>query len=256
MIFHLLLAAAPAFGVPELSGDPSASAPGESLSAPSDSSSAVPPVPPLTGLQDEPVKYKWTGTVNIGAIITDGNTETRSASLAIDAQYRRDKDRTTLGAFWNYQDDSTGVLQRRSGAKAKYDYFFTKKTYGYANTSLENDYQADLDLRWIIGAGLGRQFVENATHKFSAEAGLSWFDENFGNSPDDSYLAARGAYTFDWNINKEWTFFNAGEIYPSLEDKDDVYAKLDTRLKVALTAKMLAQAQWVMDWDNTPAAGK
>src|SRR5687768_954408 len=128
MIFHLLLAAAPAFGVPVPSDDPSASAsaPGESLSAPSDSPTAVPPVSTVTGLQEEPVKYKWTGTVNIGAIITDGNTETRSASLAIDAQYRRDKDRTTLGAFWNYQDDSTGVLQRRSGAKAKYDYFFSK----------------------------------------------------------------------------------------------------------------------------------
>lgn len=209
-----------------------------------------------SGLQDPPPQNKWTGSVSVGAVITDGNTETRSASATADAQYRREKDRTTLGAFWNYQEDDVSVIQRRTGGKAKYDYFFSEKTYAFGQISAENDFQADLDLRLIFGGGLGHQFVENEKHKFSAEAGISWFDENFGNSPDNSYVAARGAYTWDWNINKSMVFYHAGEIYPSLEDKEDVYVKLDTRLKVTLTEKMFAQLQWVMDWDNTPAAGK
>ncbi|MEO6708418.1 MAG: DUF481 domain-containing protein [Planctomycetota bacterium] len=213
--------------------------------------------PPLSLRADEkPIMNKWTGSVSASAIITDGNTETRSANATADAQYRREKDRTTLGAFWNYQDDSTGVLQRRTGAKAKYDYFFRPKTYALAQTSVENDMQADLDLRWIFGVGIGQQFIENLILKVSGELGVSWVDESFGNSPDSNYLAGRAAYTVDWNINKAWTFYHAGEIYPSLEYGDDVYAKLDTRIKVTLTEKMFAQAQWVMDWDNTPAAGK
>ncbi len=207
-------------------------------------------------LDDPPVMNQWTGTVNAGAILTDGNTETRSANAAADAQYRREDDRITLGAFWNYQDDSTGVLQRRTGAKAKYDYFFTEKTYGLVQTSIENDKQADLERRWIFGVGVGRQFIENTVHKVSAEIGLSWFDEHFGNSPNSDYVAARGAYSWDWNISKDLAFFHGAEIYPSLEDEEDVYAKVDTRLKANLTDKMFAQAQWVMDWDNTPAAGK
>ena len=194
--------------------------------------------------------------MSVGAIVSTGNNETRSASATGDAVYRREKDRTTLGAFWNYQDDDTGVIKRQTKGSAKYDYFFTPKTYALAQTSAENDYSADLNLRFIIGSGLGRQFIENTEHKFSAEAGLSWFDENYYNSQDANYLAARAAYTWDWNIDKDWTLFNAGAIYPSLEDSQDVYANLDTRLKVVLTEKMFAQAQWVMDWDNTPATGK
>ncbi len=210
----------------------------------------------LLRLDDAPVTHQWTGSVSASAILTDGNTKTRSASAAADAQYRREHDRTTLGAFWNYQDDRTGVLQRRTGAKAKYDYFFSKKTYGLVQTSIENDAQADLERRWIFGLGIGQQFVENAEHKFLAEAGVSWFDEHFGNSPNNDYVSARAAYAWDWNINKDWVFFHGADIYPSLEDGDDVYAKVDTRIRVTLTEKMFAQGQWVTDWDNTPAAGK
>ncbi|HTF86907.1 MAG TPA: DUF481 domain-containing protein [Planctomycetota bacterium] len=225
------------------------------LVPPADTIETAGPPPPLR-VDDKPIMNQWTGSLSASAIITDGNSETRTANATADAQYRREKDRTTLGAFWNYQDDSTGVLQRRTGSKAKYDYFFRPKTYALAQTSVENDMQADLDLRWIFGVGIGEQFIENLILKVSAELGVSWVDERFGSSPDSDYLAGRAAYTVDWNINKDWTFFNAGEIYPSLEDGDDVYAKVDTRIKVTLTDKMFAQAQWVMDWDNTPAAGK
>lgn len=212
-------------------------------------------------LDDKPVLHKWTGSVTLGAIITDGNTKTRSANAAADAQYRREDDRTTLGAFWNYQDDSTGVLQRHTGGKAKYDYFFSKKTYGLAQASAENDKQADLDLRWTAGLGVGEQLIETADHKLSGELGVSWVDENFkepavGPSIDNSYAAGRAAYAFDWTINKSWAFSNTGELFSSLEYGQDVNAKEDTRIKVTLTDKMFAQAQWVMDWDNTPAAGK
>ena len=221
------------------------------------SAGAEPSTPPAAlSLQDKPPMNVWTGAVNASAIFTDGNTETRSANAAADAQYRREHDRTTLGAFWNYQDDKSGVLQRRTGARAQYDYFFSEKNYAFAQTSIENDKQADLARRWILGAGAGRQFIEDAVHKVSAELGLSWFDEHFNNSADHDFFAARGAYKWDWVINKAWTFFHGAEIYPSVEDIEDVYAKVDTRLKVVLSEKMFAQGQWVMDWDNSPATGK
>ncbi|MBK8178280.1 MAG: DUF481 domain-containing protein [Planctomycetes bacterium] len=178
------------------------------------SAGAEPSTPPAAlSLQDKPPMNVWTGAVNASAIFTDGNTETRSANAAADAQYRREHDRTTLGAFWNYQDDKSGVLQRRTGARAQYDYFFSEKNYAFAQTSIENDKQADLARRWILGAGAGRQFIEDAVHKVSAELGLSWFDEHFNNSADHDFFAARGAYKWDWVINKAWTFFHGAEIY-------------------------------------------
>jgi putative salt-induced outer membrane protein YdiY len=234
---------------------PSASAPVEALTCPD---------PFLAAAQDAvpaPGESKWTGAVAVGIIATDGNTETTTATATADAEYRRAKDRTTAGLWWNYQSDQnvaagSSVIQRKSGIKGKYDYFFSKKTYGLVQASLENDLQADIDLRTTVGAGLGRQFREDENFKLSGELGLSWFQEQFRSSPDDDYLAARAAYNVDYKPNKKWNFLHSAEYFPSLEDTDDIYIRLDSKARATLTEKMFAQLQWVFDWDNTPAPGK
>lgn len=219
------------------------------------------PSPDTTPQAPEVVMHRWTGSVAIGASSTDGNTDTNSISATADATYRRERDRTTFNAWWAYEDQKnatggTDISTRKSGLKAQYDYFFSKKVYGLAQASAENDLLADIHLRTTIGAGLGYQWREDAKLKFATEGGLSHVATNFYSSPDEDYLAARVAEKLDWNINKDWNFAHIGEAFPSLEDSDDVSTRLDTRLKVSLTAKMFAQLGWVWDWDNTPAAGK
>jgi putative salt-induced outer membrane protein YdiY len=223
--------------------------------------------PALVQSAPDPEKLnKWTGSVSAGVIVTDGNTETTSASMTADAEKRRERDRTTFGLWWNYQDevdqatDDKDVVQRRYGAKAQYDYFFTKKTYGLAQANAESDLESDLDLRWTAGVGIGRQLHEDEKLKFAVEGGLSWVDEDYDRQPgqpdpDKEYLAARLAEKLDWNFRKGWELGHNGEVYPSLEDSKDVHSKVDTRLKVALTSKLFAQLQWVWDWNNNPPSG-
>lgn len=232
-----------------------------------DAAAATPAPRPFLGLFQDPTpevvppqEPKWTGTVSAGGTITDGNSQTRQGNATADAELRREKDRWTLGFLWIYSEEknTTGdwnLTDRRTSAKAKYDYFLTEKTYLLAQTSAEADEEADLELRWTLGVGAGRQFRETERTKLSAEAGLSWFDEEFKTS-EDSYLAARGAYNAEHALNPTFTIAQTGEIFPSLEDQDDVYAKVDTRLKIAFRENLIGQLQWVFDWDNTPAAGK
>ena len=212
--------------------------------------------PPADGPPAEP---EWTGTVSAGGAITTGNSETRQGNATADAELRRAKDRWTLGFLWIYSEEknTTGdwnLTDRRTSAKAKYDYFLTEKTYLLAQTSAESDEESDLELRWTVGVGAGRQFIEDERTKLSAEAGLSWVDEEYKND-EESFLAARGAYNAERVLTKALTFAQTGEIYPSLEDQDDVYAKVDTRLKIGFSENLIGQLQWVFDWDNTPAQG-
>ena len=204
-----------------------------------------------------PVEPKWTGAVALGATYSDGNTDRRTASATGDAEYRRERDRITLGVLWNYADESRVLSDRKTQARAKYDYFFTKKFYGLAQASGEADYAAAIDLRTTIGVGLGYQFAESETWKLNGEVGLSYVDADyFGTVDDDSYTAARAAYSWDWKPNDKYNVSQMAEIFPSLEDGDDVNARVDTKGRMNLTAKMFAQIQWLYQWDNTPATGK
>lgn len=224
--------------------------------------------PPEPVVEEEPAavedaeKPRWTGSVAVGASVSEGNTERRAYNASADAELRRQKDRWTAGLYYNFGEEKTGgssayaTTEDRSGLKGQYDYFISEKTYFLGQASAETDQQADLDLRWTAGVGVGHQFREDEELKLSAEAGLSYLDEDFGDdSADTGYLAARGAYNVDWKIDEDWTLGHTGVIFPSLEDSDDVSAKLDTRLDVSLTERMFARLQWVWDWDNTPAPG-
>jgi len=210
----------------------------------------------------EKTEPKWTGSVAAGAKLTTGNSETRGGNASANAELRRERDRFTLNFQWLFDENANNpandwvLTDRKTYGSGKYDYFLTKKTYALAQASLQNDHAADLDLRQIYGVGLGRQFREDEKVKFGGELGLSWVDEDYGGPGDKEYLAARAAYKLLWNIDKSWSFGNAVEAYPSLDDKDDVLVRADTSLKSTFGEKMFAQLQWLFDWNNTPAPGK
>ena len=120
----------------------------------------------------------------------------------------------------------------------------------------DSDFNAALDLRWIVGAGVGYQFREDEKWKISGEAGLSWVDENYdGSADDEEYPAARLAYSADHKPSERWEIGQAGALFPSLENSDDVSARVDTHAKVTLSEKLIGQLQWLYTWDNTPATG-
>lgn len=219
--------------------------------APLDSLQGAAPPPP------EAVKPKWTGAVALGATYSDGNTDRRSASATADAEYRREKDRTTLGFLWNYADESGVITARKTEGRAKYDRFFSKKFYGLAQASADADYSAAIELRTIVGVGVGYQFQDKAHWKLSGELGLSYVDTDYvGTADDSSYPAARAAYAWAWTPNDKYNLAQNAEIFPSLEDGEDVTARVDTKGRLNLTKTMFAQLQWLYQWDNTPATGK
>jgi len=213
-------------------------------------------LPATPALQDDvAADPEWEGAVTVGVSLTEGNTDITKASAAVDASKKLEKERYTLGFSWNYSAENETVTQRKTYGKGQYDRFVSEKLYWLVQGSAEADDAAGVDLRTTLGAGAGYQVADTDKWKLSGEAGLSWFNEEFEGSIESDYIAARLAYKWAYSLSDKWSFEQAGEIFPSLEDSEDVYSKIDSRAKVTLTDNMFAQAQWVWDWDNTPAAG-
>ncbi len=228
-----------------------ASAPAESAVRPASQDAASPPVYP-----------HWSGTLSVGASWTDGNTETDTITGTFNAIRRGEKDRWTLDAFGNYGSTTDTVTDvkdtttNNSGASAKYDYFLSKKTYLFANSLAKVDHVADLDLRAVLGAGVGYQWKETEKLKWGTEAGLSYVDEDFDdNAFDTDFLAARFASNLAYQISKSAAFEQVAEVLPSLDDSEDIIAKIDNRLKLNITGKWIAQIQYVLDFDGSVPTG-
>lgn len=207
-----------------------------------------------------PPPVAWTGSLTAGALITRGNSKSDNFNLSFDAVRRTDMDRITLGATYLYgrqKDQSTGdesTTVDNWSVDGKYDYFFTPKFFGYANVQVQKDRIADLDLRFIPGAGLGYQWVETPKLNFFTEGGLSWVYEQYSH-PDDTreHAALRLAYHVDWQCNDKVKLFHDLEYLPSLSSWSEYLVNADAGVRADITGSFFSEFKVVADYNSKPA---
>lgn len=210
------------------------------------------PPPEVTG---KGVRLK--GRVNVGLNASSGNSKSRQ--LHVDGQVvaRTLSNRYTVGGEINRAYDSGSETVNNATAYTKYDHFLTKRRYLYVNGRFENDKFQDLSLRTTLGAGLGHQFWESDTKNLSLEGGLSYVNENFYTTPDDSYAAFRWGVNYDqYFFNKAFQLFHSHEGTVSLQNSSDILLSSKTGIRVPLGKNLSTSAEVDVDWDNTPAPGK
>jgi len=216
----------------------------------SDIESINPPIP------------RWTGDISAGLTITHGNTETETVSASANFAKRTEKDRTTVNADYakgEQRDKDTGedvVIEDWWRAKAKYDYFFSKKLYAYVDGRYEKDAVAELDRRVIVGLGAGYQWIESGDMNFSSELGLASLYEKFDNQTDsNSEISLQVGYNFDMMIRKNIKFVHDLTYYPSIDKFSDYFLTTTAGVRADLTETFFATFKTIFNHDSTPAAG-
>ena len=53
-------------------------------------------------------------------------------------------------------------------------------------------------------------------------------------------------------VTETLSFGHKGELYPSLDDKDDVYGLASTYFEAVISESMIAKLSWLITYDNTP----
>jgi len=212
-------------------------------------------------------KVKWSGSINAGFASTHGNTFSESGSLSFDAARRSKIDRTTVFARYlvsrtKETDSVTGKTEKVTTEESfafggKYDYFFSKKMYGFLNGRFKKDHIADLDRRVIGGAGIGYQWIEEDTMNFSTDLGLSEICEKYvthGDVTKTDNLTVQAGYHFDWKITDKIDFIHNLTYFPSITDTlSDYFLTTDAEFRLALTESMFSSFKAILDYDSTPA---
>ncbi len=205
---------------------------------------------------------KWTGDVSVGITSTHGNTKTEMISANANATKRTEKDRMTVSADYakgEQEDPDTGqtvTIEDWWRAKGKYDYFFSKKKYGYIDGRYERDAVAELDRRMIVGVGGGYQWVESADMNFSTEFGLASLYEKFDNQTDsNSEISFQVGYNFDKTLRKNIKFTHDLTYYPAIDKFSDYFLTTTAGVRADFTEKIFMTFKTIFNYDETPALG-
>lgn len=206
---------------------------------------------------------KWTGSISGAVSSTHGNTKAEAVSASVNVVRRSEKDRTTAAADYGRteqrnratkEDETTEDWWR---ARAQYDYFFSKKFFGFGNIRYERDAIADLDRRVVVGGGGGYQWIENARTSFSTNLGLASLYEKFDNVNDsNSEISLQVGYNLDHRIRDGLRFVHDLTYYPSLEQFSDYYLTTTGELRASLTKSMFANFKVIFNYDESPAPNR
>jgi putative salt-induced outer membrane protein YdiY len=211
---------------------------------------------------------KWTGSILVNGLLTNGNSHSEQLGVDASAQLRRNDerndDRFTLAAGYNFgkQRDSDSGDNTTSVDNwfdlAKYDRFWTEKWYGYASVRTEHDRIADLFLRVTPGVGVGYQWIESPDLNFTTEAGVNYIYENYDPGDTDNRIALRLAYHVDKKINDKVTVFHNLEYLPAFDDPGDYLLNTDAGIRASLTKSFFTEfkAEWKRDSTPAPDAQK
>jgi putative salt-induced outer membrane protein YdiY len=205
---------------------------------------------------------KWTGDISLGVTSTHGNTKTEVISANANFSKRTEKDRTTVSTDYakgQQEDPDTGedeTIEDWWRVKGKYDYFFSKKMYGYVDGRYEKDAVAELDRRTIIGVGGGYQWIESEDMNFSSEFGLASLYEKYDNQTDsNSEISLQLGYNFDRKLRKNIKFVHDLTYYPAIDKFSDYYLTTTAGVRADFTEMFFVSAKAIFNYDATPAIG-
>ena len=209
-----------------------------------------------------PPPVKWDGSVTSSLLFTRGNADTQTASIDARALRRSDDDRIRAETFWiaaRQRDDVTGEWEttaRSLEGALQYDYYFSKRVYGWAQVKGKKDDVAELDLRFQAGAGAGVQWIESESLNVSTEAGLLWMSENFADAtPDEDQAAVRAAYRVDGKPVDGVALFHDVELIDGMDQSKDYLIDANAGVRVTLAGNLYTEAKVQLDYDRRPAAG-
>ena len=205
-----------------------------------------PPSPP-------PIKWHGAGALGLGTV--QGNINSNNFSLLASAS--RDAGDTLL-AFdggWLISQQAKKTTDDTIFENGEYDFNRNRKLFGFFNESLRRDRIQRLNLRTILGAGLGYLWVKNPTTTFVTKVGLSWKNDQYSGSRNHSNFAGQLGYNFDTHLGKSIHFFHDFTYLPSFSGGGDYYFITQAGLEQSLSNSVSLDLRYILDYTARPAAG-
>lgn len=200
---------------------------------------------------------EWSGRVNAGANLSEGNTDKKALVLDGEAKAKwGDVHRAYVKAEYQYEEDENVTTEDEQSLDLGYDYFFQPKWFVNTHAEFEKDDLSDLDLRSIYGVALGYQPYESDALNLSMRLGPNYLREEYANGETEDSLAAGWAFDYDQKVWDEalQLFHNHQLDVPVDETKSYVFES-QTGVRLPIKNGIIGTAQIDYDRDNDPASG-
>jgi putative salt-induced outer membrane protein YdiY len=126
----------------------------------------------------------WTIGSNVGFALTRGNSESKNLSLAFTGDRKGAHDEITMYANTVYATNDApgaipGVTANITQGGARYSHDLTSRLFAFGSADFQSDALQALNLRSILGGGLGVHAIKTSQTTFDVLAGVNYTRESF-----------------------------------------------------------------------------
>ncbi|MEP6755599.1 MAG: DUF481 domain-containing protein [Chthonomonadales bacterium] len=211
-------------------------------------------MPAAVRLEDPPPP-KWHGTIGLGLDFARSAVNTDSIKLLANANYKMKKSLIALDAAYLSTRQNGASTEETTFFNGDYNFDTGEKTYGFGNFRIRKDRINAIDLRTIVGGGLGYRWIKSADTTFNTEAGLTYRREAYTTGGNKSGISGQAGYLYTRRVSKTANFRHDLTYYPKLSNLNDYYAVTNLIFDQALSGSLTLSARILMDYSSTPAPG-
>jgi putative salt-induced outer membrane protein YdiY len=177
----------------------------------------------------------WAGAANLGFALTAGNSETKNLNIGLNATRTGFHDKLILYETSIYATTSKLALQpiptqttaNSNAGGIRYDHDFVSRWFGFVSADFFNNGLQNLDLRYILGGGIGYHAIKKPNTTLDLLAGVNYTHESFSDlvssvgppvvlyNKSDSTSALTVGDNFMHKLGKSTVFNQSFLLYPS-----------------------------------------
>ncbi len=174
----------------------------------------------------------WTGSVDAGLSLARGNAETTNYNLATEAARITSRDKISAHFSSLFAKNKTnGKSQTTANAKRggiRYDLNLSSRTFAFGFTELESDQFQRLDIRVVLGGGLGRHVMKTERTALDLFGGGAFNKEVFATGPRRSSGELLTGEEFSYQLANRTFFKERAVLYPNLSQVGEYRLTFDS----------------------------
>ena len=205
-------------------------------------------------------RENWEGGANVGFALTRGNSQTKNLALAFTADRKTLNDK--LGVYANSvyaTNDATGAVPNTTAnfivGGIRYDHDITPRLFGFAGADFQTDDLQNLDLRSVLGGGLGFHAIKSKATTLDLLAGLNYTHESYSTF-SRNFPAATLGEEFTHKLRSTTLLIQKLYFYPDLSDTGEYRATFDLGTVTKISKWLGWQNSFGDIYVTNPPAGK
>ncbi len=193
------------------------------------------------------------GHASLGLSAASAN-EDRQVTVSADMTYKAPRRSWTVTYEAARTESANNPVSERQDLNGIHRWFRSERWYWASTAGLTTNDELDLNLRSLIGAGLGRYWLQSSNRAFSTLGGLVFTSEAFEGEQRQENVEAmlQAQYEFFHFDNPDVDLSGQVTLFPSLTVSGRVRSELSLKARYELVKDLYFELSYIRSQDNQP----